>query len=321
MSESINPNQDPLRAAIAERVAEQLGWLNDAAEIIGGQGAEVTGVFTQAPEVRKDAPEPNWTEDQTAQVREIAHRFGYGAEQNVLSGVRGGIRVAEGGLAWKIAAELAVIDQEEGLESIVFAGSPYRKAKPEELAFIKDKYEVELQDGTTEYDIAHFFAQTKSSRLADKPVVMPFGYEVSEGNPTLAMGTGQLVHVGETDSGQAIQLLRVDREIYQEDDNQKYRYQPDSAALMGFVADVMEATGQEGGVALVTSNTYASRQHDAVRAGLKRGREFGVAMYGRKTLAEVKGVEMQPDSPLNQLPGDLRSTYEKLQLLQAELSD
>jgi hypothetical protein len=131
--------------------------------------------------------------------------------------------------------------------------------------------------------------------------------------------TGQLVHVGETSRGQAVQILRVDREIYEERGESKYRFQPDSAALMGFVADAMEAQDQEGGVALVTGNTYASRQYDAIRAGVSRGREFGVAMYGRATIAAVRGIDMLPDSPLNQLPDDLRSTYEKLRLLQAEL--
>jgi hypothetical protein len=76
MSET-NRDQDP-RAAIAEKVNERLGWLNQAAEIIGGPGATIEDTFDLPPQVRQEAPEPNWTQEQISGVREIAHRFGYG---------------------------------------------------------------------------------------------------------------------------------------------------------------------------------------------------------------------------------------------------
>lgn len=316
MTHEHNPDS---RTQIAERIIEQLSWLNQAAEIVGGSGATVEKTFDVPPQVRQEAPAPKWSEEQIASIREIAHRFGYGAEHDVPSGVYGGARITEGGLAWKIASEVEALKREEGLETIVFAGSPYRSIKDEERAFIAERYEVELPEDATEYDLAHFFAQRQSSRLADQPVAVAFGYKIAQGNSTVNENTGQLVHVGETSAGQVVQLLRVDREVYEEEGKPKYRFQPDSAALMGFIADVMEAQGQVGGVALITSNTYASRQHDAIRTGLTRGREFGVAMYGRATIAAVRGIDMLPDSPLNQLPGDLRVTYEKLQQLQLEL--
>ena len=75
-------DQDPqqqLRAALAERVTEQLAWLNEAAEIVGGPGALVVEVFDVPLEVRNDSPMPDWTEEQVEKERAIGRRFGYGA--------------------------------------------------------------------------------------------------------------------------------------------------------------------------------------------------------------------------------------------------
>ena len=312
MSE-INHDQDPTKAAIAERVTEQLDWLNKAAEIAGGPVGEV---FPYATEPRRDAPEPDWDNEQISGIREIAHRFGYGAEQDTPSGLQGGVRLLEGGLAWKIAAEDSALEQEPEVSTVVFSGLQERVVNDDERKFIESNFEVTLPEGATEYDLAHFFAQQKASRLADKPVVLPFGYAVQKGNPTLQEATGQLAHIGETDLGQDIYLVKVEQGSDREN-------RPDTTALMGFLSDVLDGQGrQDEPVAVITSNAYASRQPDAIRAGLGRGRQFGMAMYGRATLAAVKGkgTEMQADTPLNQLPGELRVMHEKLQLLAKEVA-
>jgi hypothetical protein len=56
-------------------------------------------------------------------------------------------------------------------------------------------------------------------------------------------------------------------------------------------------------------------------AGLKHSREFGMALYGRATLAEVQGEPMKPGVDLNQLPGDLRVMHDSLQKLLAEVKE
>ena len=90
---------------------------------------------------------------------------------------------------------------------------------------------------------------------------------------------------------------------------------------MRFVSDVLTANGDnDSPIGLITSNAYASRIPEAMRAGLKNGREFGVAMYGRETLAKVQDAPMKPDTDLNQLPGELRVMHDNLQKLLSEVS-
>lgn len=310
-----------LKNSIREKVAEQLDRIINLAEYISGKDPWVENVFTSPPEVRADAPEPTWSDDQIAKAREVAHSFGYGAEANVASGLNGGVRIVEGGLAWKIAAEAVAAEEDGDPSRIIFAGSPYRILREDEIAFIQKRYEVSLASTATEYDSARLAAKSQASTLYDEETALPFGYEIAASNPTTQVTTGQLSGIGTTEKGQEVQLLRVDREVYEEDDIPKYRHQPASEALMRFVADVLAAEGKhDDPVGLITSSTYASRLPNAIRVGLNNGRQFGVAMYGRATLAEVKDESIAPDSPLNQLPGDLRVMYDNLRKLEAEIA-
>jgi hypothetical protein len=327
MSERIGSDNDPqqqLKAAIAERVIERLGWLAEAATAVGGEGATVESVFERPPEVRADAPEPDWSPEQVEKVREVAHRLGYGTEQTVPSGLTGGVRIAEGGLAWKIAAEAAALEAENNHSTIIFAGSPNRTLREDEQVFLHNIFNEELDREATEYDLAYFFARRQATKSVNKPpIALSFGYELTEGFPTIqGEETWQLIHVGETKEGQSVQLLRVDQIDNTELGTEAKKPTPDSARLIGFIADVLSMQGNdESPIGLVTSNAYASRQIDAVRASLSHNRQVGVVMYGRATMAEVMLLEMKPDTPLNQLPGDLRVTYDKLIQLQQELQN
>ncbi|MGC1176842.1 MAG: hypothetical protein WA843_02130 [Candidatus Saccharimonadales bacterium] len=318
------PKQDlqiEVHAQYRKRINEQIGWLQEAAEAVAGTGAVITEVFDQPPEARDDAPMPDWTPEQEEKNREIGKRFGYGAEQNVPSGLSGGVRIMEGGMVWKMMAEAEALKDEDRPKTLVFAGSPFLKLNEKELTFLREKHNVSMPDDATQYDAARWLAERQADKaVSKKPIVLHFGYGVSEGNPIAFEATGQLVYIGETLEGQSVQLLRVDREIYQDaDGNDKYRYQPDTARVMGILAEVLKAQGNDhDSVGLVTSNTYASRQVDAIRAGLDHSRRFGVAMYGRETLRGL-GAPVPQEMALNHLPGDLRVTYDKLLQLKTEI--
>jgi hypothetical protein len=316
---------------IAEQARAQFRLLREAAEIIVGERPETEDEHSETEEERSPivkafdppnpdrakAPMPDWTKDQITKVREKARQLGYGAEKDVASGLTGGVRIAEGGKIWKIMAEAVAIKGEEGATHLIFAGSPDRTLGEDELTFLRDKQDVELPEGTTEYDAARWVAERQVS--APEETALPFGYDVAEGNHASFEQTGQFLGLGQTAAGQEVTLLRVDREIYTDEaGDKKYRYQPDTARIMGIVSETIQAGEPDAPTVLVTSNTYASRQVDAVRAGLKSGRQYGVAMYGRKTLIELN-ASVPAETPINQLPGDLRSMYDKLQLLQTEL--
>ncbi|HEY5152374.1 MAG TPA: hypothetical protein VII55_00195 [Candidatus Saccharimonadales bacterium] len=319
-------DQDPqqqLRAALSERVREQLSWLNAAAEVVGGQGALVVDVFDVPPPVRDDAPMPDWTHEQTEEERTIGRRFGYGAVETVQSGLQGGVRKKEGGKVWKLLAEDVAVEA-EAADTLVYSGSPDRSLGEDEHEYLREHEEelgASFGDETTEYDFQAFLARRRADgKLLDEPLVLPFGYAVSDGNPTVFEPTGQLLQMGETSKGQSVQLLRVDREDYKDEGGKpKFRHRPDSSKLMGFLADVLEAQGKpDDPVAVVTSGTYASRQVDAMIAGLSHNRQFGVVMYGRSVLAAL-GAPVPAELPLNQLPGELRLRHDKLLQLQTEL--
>lgn len=317
-SGSLRDDSDNIRLGLIEKAKARIGYISELVAHIGGEAATIDEVFPLPPEVRADAAAPEWDSETEQKVRNVAHEFGYGAEQNVGSGLEGGARIVEGGLAWKIAAEATMLASERA-ENIVFAGSAHRKLREDEITFVKLYYGIDLSADATEYDVAKLAATRQINGLVQEQT-LPFGYEVAEGNPIIQEATGQLINLGSSSEGTGINVLRIDRDNYEVDGQPKYRYQPSSEVIMRLISDISTAVGdQTSPVALITSNTYASRVPDAWRAGAGRNRQFGVAMYGRATLAEVKGEPMSADSPLNQLPGDLRIMHDNLQKLLNEL--
>ena len=310
-----------LEESIKEKIMEQIRWITDLAAELGNEGDLLSDVFALPPEVRDDAPMPDWADEQEAKAREVGRRFGYGAEQDVNSGLIGGVRIAEGGKVWKIMAEVEAIKQEHQPTVVMIAGSPHRKLGEDEITFLRDQHNLHMPEGATEYDAAKWVSERFADGQIDEQLrVLDFGYEIAEGNVVVQQPTGQLVHIGETSSGQSVQLLRVDRENYEEDGVAKYRYQPNTANLMNMVSAFLKLKGDETSpVALATSNTYASRQTEPIRAGLSNGRPFGVVMYGRQTLRELNAA-VPAELPLNHLPGDLRQMHDNLQSLLSELS-
>lgn len=322
MTNAENNSNPELEASVEAKVNYQIGKLETLAVVIGGEGATVESVFPEPPEVRKDAPEPDWNEEQITAAREVAHEFGFGAEQNVPTGLEGGAFILEGGLAWKIAAELEVIADEDDPAAVIFAGSPNRKLRDDEKDFLREKYGTDLGEGATEYGLASFMADMYATTRDERDLGV--GYDVAEGSKAITTQgeAGQLLSVGRHGARTDVALIRVDREYYTNEAGERKYNQPDSAALMGFVADALTAHGdKDTPVGLVSGHTYASRVPDADRASLHHGRKFAVGMYGRQTMADVKGEDIKPDSPLNQLPGDLFMMHFKLQALKAELED
>ncbi len=324
MVESIRPYQNPSQNShdeLAQRADLEIAWLNEAAVVVSGKGATVTDTFALPPGTRDDAPMPNWTEGQITNVRSIGQRMGYGARETVPSSVRGGVRFIEGGKIWKILAETKALAEEQDFNTIIFGGSPNRPLPEDERTFLDKHLELEevTPEGTTEYDGALLIAKFAVAKTLHEEV-LHFGYEISEGNLLIRRSTGQLVQIGQTSLAQNVQLLRIDREDYKNDAGEdKYRYQPDTTRVMTLVSEILSAQGiKKDSVALITSNTYASRVVAAWRAGLSHSRQFDVAMYGRDVLTNM-GAPVPDDWPLNQIPGDLRVRYEELIQLKDEL--
>jgi hypothetical protein len=338
--------QAPIRAEIAEFSKERIGWIESTAFKIGGEGATIDTVFKLPPAVRDTAPVPDWDEKQEAAARELGHKLGYAAEHDVVSELKG-IDFAEGGKVWKIWAE---VEAAAG-NTLVVSGSPHRPIGEDEKDFLVTRFasrlgeditdeekKVQVADyhksleGYTEYDAA---ADIAAELVATEPFAdirtvpnpnrstLSYGYEVSEGNPVVNRPTGQFVREGTNSKGQEIVLMCIDRENYidPETQEQKYRFQPNPLRRMGIIADVYSQQGDtETPIVFVTSNAYASRQIDVIQAGLTNGRQYGVTIYGRSTLARVKDEPMLPGARLNQLPGDIRIMYENLQQLRAEVT-
>ena len=302
-----------------EYVQERMQWVAEAVGVLAGDSSlDPQQVLPAATEVRADGQNPNLTVEQEFALREIAGRFGIGGETDVHSGADH--ELIEGGLAWKIDAEAAIAQPNK---SYIFAGTPHRPVNREdEIEFMKKRLGDAVAIGTSEYDIARQLAEAQEGFLPiDKDMIMPFGYDITNGFQLVAQQTGQLVHIGDI-GDKPVLHLRVDRENYTDetDGKIKYRSQPDSAALMGFIADVLTAVGDNAStVGMNTSNTYSSRVIDAVRAGMARNRSFSVGMYGRNTISRVKNEAVAEPTAINQIPGELHTIHSKLQLLDSEL--
>ncbi|HET9173972.1 MAG TPA: hypothetical protein VFN56_01680 [Candidatus Saccharimonadales bacterium] len=299
---------------LANYIAERKAWVGDAVELVTGSRDEnPLQVFPQSTEVRRDAPGMDLTADQETQLREIAGRFGIGGEQDVVSTAEH--HVLEGGLVWKIEAEAANVGD---AKTVIFAGWSGRQVNQNEIEYVRNKYGTDIT-GISEYDVARFVATQQPGFTAhDQDIPLPFGYDVNDAYALMHTETGQLVKIG--DLGEVpVLLLRVDENPRALDDRGRPQ-KPDGADLMVFISDVLSACGDEtSGVALSTSNTYSSRAIDAVKAGLKAGRFFDVSMYGRETLANVKGTPVAEPTEIFQIPSELHTIYTKLVSLEQAL--
>ena len=316
MSELSN-NPETLEQYIATR--EQ--WLADAAVMLtGNPEADPYTTFPSPTQVRAEAPDPGLDTEQEAAVREIAGRFGVGGEADVPAFAD--ISILEGGKPWKVEAEAKLAT---GVR--IYAGSPNVRIGADEAAYVQAKLlDINGAAAVTQYDMVQQIAELDPRFVPlKKEIIVPFGYKVQEGFEVTQKPTGQLKKIGVTRKeyepgkfvDEPVYLLSVDRENYIDEEGQpKYR-QPDGAALMGIIADVFH-DDPEASIGLLTGNTYASRAIDALRAGLQRGREFYVGMYGRQTLADVKGETVAQPTEINQIPGELHVIASKLAKLKAE---
>lgn len=317
MSE-MNPTEQKLQnnQSIEAYLSERAAWMADAVEVLtGDREADPAVVFAPATEVRDDAAPLGLTAEQETFLREVAGRFGIGGEANVYS--RAEVQILEGGKPWKIEAEAQIIHT---AKTILFAGSPYRKLGQDETDYLKAKLPEGTEPADNEYDMARQIAGLQEGFEAlEADEVLPFGYNIQNNHSLVSEATGQLVRIGKLEEADVI-MLRVDRENYEDEDGKaKYRNQPDGAALLRVVSEVLSATGDDtSAVGINSSTTYASRAVDTVRAGLKSGRTFSVGMYGRQTLADVKGEPVAAPTGINQIPGELHTMQEKLVQLAAE---
>lgn len=311
------PKQEQQQPNLEAYIGDRMEWIKDAVEVVSGdRQADPLEVLPPATGTRDDAEALPLTDDQETKLREVAGRFGVGGEADVTYNAE--VQLVEGGKPWKIIAEIGIIPD---AGTHILAASPHRIIGQDEADYMRELYKVDLT-GKSEYDVAQFIAGTiEDSELLEEPEVLPFGYDIHDSNKLVQEATGQLIQVAKRHGEWPLLLLRVDREDYQDEEGaSKYRNQPDSAALMGFISGTLSAAGDETSrVGLITSNTYASRAIDTVRAGLQAGREFGVSMYGRRSLAET-GAQLPVATSINQIPGELHVMYEKLINLQAELA-
>jgi hypothetical protein len=303
--------------SVEQYITTRSAWLEEAVKIAGApEGSSPVEVFAAPTSVRADAPAPGYTTEQEEAIREIAGRFGIGGEADVPA--IADVEIIEGGKPWKVEAE-ALIANPQGVR--IYAGSSKRRIGADEAAYVQNKLaNSEDAAATIEYDMVRQIAEMQPGFIPlEKDVVWPFGYKVEPGHAVVREKTGQLRQIG-TQDDQPVVLLRVDREDYVDEQGaDKYRNQPDSLALMSIVDSVYNTQGYGNqSIGLLTSNTYASRAVDIVRAGLKSGSDFRVGMYGRQTIAEVQDKPTAEPTSINQIPGELHVIAKKLALLAEE---
>lgn len=300
--------------------------LRAAVEIVSLDNPEANPleVFAAPGEVRAAGVALELSAEQEKALRNNVGELGFGRESDLTAeqvGLPSGyVALIEGGQPHKVEAQRRLT---ESAGTLLFAGSPFRMitGAAERASGARILGTDAENVGATEYDMVRQLAESQPDFAANEAgdEVLPFGYDIQHGYEVTEGPTGQFVKIG-TVNGRDVVLLRIDRENYEEDGKPKYRLQPDSAAVMGIVSDVLAAAGDsETSIGFLTSATYQpSRDIDAVRAGIRYNRQFGVVTYGTARLAEVKGEPVAP-GPINQLPGELHKVALQTAKLRTEL--
>lgn len=316
-----------VRAQVDAFIDERMQWLGDAVEILAGDRSlnpldALPAATVELESARRDEADPMLSPEDEQKLREIAGRFGIGGESDVVGDAPH--RIAEGGLVWKVEAELENMERVPGLQTMILAGSPHRTIRDDEVDYVQGKFGDDIS-GKTEYEMVRWLIEQRAGFISRSPQQddkdLGFGYQIDAQNTFVEGATGQLLEIGSY-FGRPVLLLSVDREIYFDEEAQaeRYRYQPDSAALMRFIGNVLTVCGDNAsGVGLDTSTTYAARQVDTIRAGLRDSRAFDVGMYGRQTLADVQGKPAKEPTEIFQIPGELFALCEKLLKLRDEI--
>lgn len=325
----------PEQKIVAEQLLERSqNALSAAVEIISPDSPEAhpLDVFQSAPGRRDDAEGLQLTPDQEYNLRAATAELGYGRatdrKASELGLTHGHTAFIEGGQIHKVIAEVqaALEDEDARPGSMVIGASPYRvidSKNPKAAGEVQSiRHQLDLPEDKAMRETEYSVIEKMVERLPgyeplEEPEVLPFGYDIQENNAVSQVRTHQFVRVGAI-GDIPIVLMRVDRENYVDTDgSQKYRNQPDTAAILGILDDVMNLRKDEGAIAYHTSSTYqASREVDGVRAALQTGRRIGVATYGTERLAAVKG-EQAVEPGIHQLPGELCKLAEQVQKLEA----
>lgn len=280
------------------------------------EGLDSLRVFPAPGERCADDPGLELSETQETQLRKVAAELGFGREGNrtiTELGLRGGDVIIEGGQAHKMLAEamLVVDDTFADPYTIIITASPHRQIKEAEAKITARVLGIgEEEVGETEYDVARQVAESLPAFKPLKPErILEVGYDIDNDFALTDEPKGrQFTYIGHQRTTPVF-LLRVDRENYEEDGHQKYRKQPDAAAIIGIVDAARKVDGGDGTnipISFVTSGTYeASRNVAATRAALETNRVVGVATYGTALLAKTKRETALAPAPINQLPGEL----------------
>lgn len=288
-------------------------------------------VFPSPAEIRAKS-KPDFSPAQLARLRPVAGNLGVGRKSNILpSGlmVPGEYMAAtEGGLDWKMDAEIraAVADDKAGV--VTACASPYVKATPGEIANMERKYGarpgerigqdtfVPTQLGIAEYHLRHLlgFEQEENVHM--------FGYEVGPGwNRTGEQGMLRTVGFAPSEHGYQteLRLLVVDR---QNNPDGSYEHQPDTAGVLGILSDAHRMIDRDGQtpIGFFTTPTYFSREVGVARASIRNGRVMVAPTVGADAIAAAKGEEAPTteaalDKLMNQMPGEFYVTAEQNNLL------
>ncbi len=303
--------------------------LRAAVEVVspGNTEADVLEVFPKSGEVRCEGEVIDLTPIQEASLREVVAQLGAGRRTDRTAeqiGISPGYDAdIEGGLAWKVLAELKVAAD---AGTFIMAGSPHRQVGPGEVGFLSERG-IPFAGGS-EYKMVRSIVEAVPGFVKNEAgdAVLPFGYDIDNNHQLTQKPSGQFKLIGHLD-GREVIWMRVDRENYIDEADggkPKYRKQPDVRDRLRILSDIRAARGDnETPVVCVDSSTYQpSRDVDGVRVALlpqSKGRQFGVVTYGMDTLGNIKGESSAPPVLANVL-GEIHRTAEQMAKLRLELA-
>lgn len=291
--------------------------------------ADLLQIFPSPTERRESDEGLTLTPGQEASLRKSASELGFDREiDRTASSVGlepGYTAFIESGQVHKVLAEIGncLEDGSAKPASIIVGGGLRKVDSLDERSIAARLLKLEESEvGATEYDVVRqAISSVEGSVPLEQPQVLPYSYDIQNGNEVKEAENGQFLVVGHV-QGIPVTLMRIDREDYEEEGKPKFRKQPDSAGVMKIIDGVLRLSKVESSIGFHTSATYqTSREVDAKRAAIQTGRFCAVPSYGTARLARVKGEPAPSLVAINQIPGELHRIENQLRKLEEVLPD
>ncbi|HEY4963436.1 MAG TPA: hypothetical protein VIH90_01940 [Candidatus Saccharimonadales bacterium] len=252
------------------------------------------------------------TTDQLRRLVNVAYNYGFGDRQDHPSQAE--YQLIEAGKPWEVEAKANIADN---ARAIVFSGQVHRRLSEDEIDYLIENYGV--GNLRFEYDMVRLIATSCDGFIPlEQDEVLPFSYQVAEGNSFMEQPSGQLKKIGQI-GDQDVLIIRIDSETFIDAEKKPAsRFTPDSVALLGFISEVLtNYLDTTSSLALVSTTDHPASWTQVDRASLIYDRKFDISTVGGDVL-EALGSDRLGDLTIESVLAEIARVRDELIKLKAE---